>query len=108
MAVRGPHCYVYIVTNANKRALYVGVTDDLRRSMQEHRSKLAGGFTAKYDVDRLVYYEISPDMMTAGERKKAIRKLEREEKNRLIEESNPGWKDLGVELEQDEGAMNVV
>jgi putative endonuclease len=94
-----PGCYVYIVTNADNRALYVGATDDLRRSMYEHRNKVAGGFTAKYDVDRLVYFETSPDMKTAGERKKEIRKLEREEKNRLIGESNPGWEDLGGEWE---------
>jgi putative endonuclease len=81
MTGRVPNCYVYIVTNVNKRALYVGVTDDLRRSVHEHRNRLAGGFTAKYDVDKLVYFESSPDMKTAGERKKEIRKLEREEKN---------------------------
>ena len=93
----GKACCVYIVTNADNRALYVGVTDDLRRSMHEHRNRLAGGFTAKYDVDRLVYFETSPDMKTASRRKKEIRKLEREEKNRLIGERNPGWKDLGDE-----------
>ena len=93
----GKACYVYIVTNVDNRALYVGVTDDLGRSMHEHRNRLTGGFTAKYEVDRLVYFETSPDMKTAGERKKEIRKLEREKKNRLIEERNPGWEDLGGE-----------
>ena len=55
MSGKTPNCYVYIVTNADNRALYVGVTDDLGRSMHEHRNRLTGGFTAKYDVDRLVY-----------------------------------------------------
>jgi len=94
-----PRCYVYIATNTDKRALYVGVTDDLRRSVREHRSGLAGGFSAKYEVDRLVYVESSPDMKTAAGRKKEIRKLDREEKNRMIGDSNPGWVDLGVEWE---------
>ena len=87
------HYYVYIMTN-NSRTLYTGVTDDLVRRVYEHRNKLIEGFTRKYNITRLVYYEITSDVRAAIQREKQIKGWLRKKKIALIEAANPEWKDL--------------
>ncbi|MBM9531801.1 GIY-YIG nuclease family protein [Desulfoprunum benzoelyticum] len=86
--------YVYILTNWNNKVLYVGVTNDLERRLQEHRMKLVPGFTEKYNVNKLVYFEETQDIVAAVEREKEIKKWRREKKDALVAGSNPEWKDL--------------
>ena len=87
--------YVYILANSTNTTLYIGVTNDLVRRMYEHRHKLApGGFTAKYDIHKLVYFEYTNDVRAALEREKQLKKWNRARKNKLVETRNPSWKDL--------------
>ena len=85
--------YIYIITNSS-RTLYTGVTDDLARRVYEHKNKVIGGFTQKYNITRLVYYEITSDVQAAIQRGKQIKGWLREKKIALIEAGNPEWKDL--------------
>ena len=91
--------YVYIMTN-HSRTLYIGVTNDLRRRVQEHKQKQVPGFTQKYNVTRLVYYEETPDVKAALTREKQIKGWLRAKKVALIESVNPEWRDLGDEGEE--------
>ena len=86
--------YVYPLANRRHGTLYLGVTSDLVRRVYEYRTKAVPGFTANYGVDRLVWFEICPDPVTAITREKALKKWRRDWKIRLIEEQNPGWLDL--------------
>jgi len=86
--------YVYILTNRWNRVLYTGVTSGLIKRVYEHKNKLADGFTKKYNVNKLVYYEIFGDIMSAIEREKQIKGWVRKKKIALIEKENPEWKDL--------------
>ena len=88
--------YVYLLTNWNNRVIYVGVTSDLERRVYEHKNKLHEGFTQKYNVNKLVYYESSCDVMAAIEREKQIKKWRREKKNQLVMQTNPNWDDLSL------------
>lgn len=88
------HGFVYIITNLNNRVLYTGVTSDLVKRVYEHRNKLVEGFTRKYNVTKLVYYETFDDIVNAIAREKQIKGWLRSKKITLIENSNPGWKDL--------------
>ncbi|MDX9746842.1 MAG: GIY-YIG nuclease family protein [Syntrophales bacterium] len=90
--------YVYLLTNWNNRVIYVGVTNDLPRRMYEHKNKLIEGFTQKYNINKLVYFEETNDINVAIAREKEIKKWRREKKDRLIEQMNPNWKDLGEML----------
>ncbi|HZD60880.1 MAG TPA: GIY-YIG nuclease family protein [Anaerolineae bacterium] len=85
--------YVYVVTNKSG-TLYVGVTNNLERRIFEHKNKLIEGFTKKYAIDQLLYYEIAGDVVRAIEREKQIKGWTRRKKIELIESCNPGWKDL--------------
>lgn len=85
--------YVYIMTN-NSRTLYTGVTDNLVRRVYEHKSKLVEGFTRKYNITRLLYYEITSDVRAALCREKQIKGWLRKKKIALIAATNPGWRDL--------------
>jgi putative endonuclease len=85
--------YVYILASKT-RTLYVGVTNNIERRLYEHKNKLVEGFTKKYDVNELVYYEIYVDPSRAIEREKEIKKWRREKKIELIERMNPDWEDL--------------
>jgi putative endonuclease len=85
--------YVYIMTNGS-RTLYTGVTDDLIRRVYEHKNKLIEGFTKKYNITRLVHYEITSDVQAAIQREKQIKGWLRKKKIALIEAANPGWQDL--------------
>lgn len=86
--------YVYLLTNWNHRVLYTGVTKDLQRRLYEHKHELVDGFTKRYHVHKLVYFETTTDVRAAIEREKQIKSWSREAKNRLISKSNPDWNDL--------------
>ena len=74
--------------------MYVGVTNDLKRPVYEHKTKAVKGFTEKYNVNKLVYYEQTSDVLTALAREKEIKKWRREKKNLLVAQLNPRWSDL--------------
>ena len=93
--------YVYLLTNWNNQVMYVGVTNDLERRIYEHKNKLVDGFTKKYNVEKLVYFETTSDVLVAIEREKQIKKWRREKKNQLVVEMNPEWKDLSLEWDKD-------
>jgi len=88
--------YVYIMSGRT-RVLYIGVTNDLARRVHEHRNKLFRGFTSKYSLDRLVYFEEGSDVAGAIEREKEPKAWRRAKKLALIESSNPNWKDLSLD-----------
>ncbi len=90
--------YVYMLTNWNNKVLYVGMTNNLKRRMYEHKNKIFDGFTKKYNVHKLVWYEWTEDVVGAISREKEIKKWRREKKNKLIEENNPTYKDLSNDL----------
>ncbi|MHB1133384.1 MAG: GIY-YIG nuclease family protein [Chloroflexota bacterium] len=85
--------YVYIVATAG-RVIYTGVTSNLTRRVYEHKNKATAGFTSKYGVDNLVYYEVFDEARAAIEREKQIKSWRREKKVGLIEAVNPDWLDL--------------
>ena len=95
--MREHNYYVYIVTNWNNKVMYVGMTNDLERRHDEHKTKVNEGFTKKYNVHKLVYYEHTTDVHEAIAREKEIKKWRREKKNKLVETMNPEWKDLSDE-----------
>ena len=90
--------YVYIMTNKNNRVLYTGITNDLKRRVYEHRKKLVDGFTKKYNVSKLMYYEIFGDPENAIVRKKKIKAGSRQKKIDLINGMNTEWNDLYEEI----------
>ena len=89
---------VYILTNRRNGTLYTGVTSDLLKRVWEHKNKIMRGFTAKYGLDRLVWYECHETMESAIMREKAIKSLKRSWKLKAIEAMNPEWRDLYEEL----------
>ncbi len=91
--------YVYLITNWNNKVLYVGVTNNLLRRIYEHKNKLLNGFTEKYNVNKLVYFEQTNDVLAAITREKEIKKWRREKKNRLVSTTNPEWKYLSEDLQ---------
>ena len=90
--------YVYIMASRS-RVIYIGMTNDLRRRVEQHRQKLVEGFTQKYNVTQLVYYEVTNDVHSALTREKELKGWRRSKKIALIETMNPAWKDLSGELE---------
>ncbi|PIW68908.1 MAG: excinuclease ABC subunit C [Ignavibacteriales bacterium CG12_big_fil_rev_8_21_14_0_65_30_8] len=86
--------FIYILSNWNNKVVYVGVTNNLMRRVYEHKNKLINGFTKKYNLNKLVYYEQTLDINSAIQREKEIKKWRREKKNKLIESLNPKWLDL--------------
>ena len=88
--------YVYILTNKS-RTLYTGVTSNLERRIFEHKNKLMPGFTSKYNITKLVYFESTPDINAAIAREKQIKGWLRAKKIALIETVNPEWRDLSGE-----------
>lgn len=93
--------YVYILTNWNDQVMYIGMTNNLERRLYEHKNKLVEGFTKKYNVHKLVYYEHGNDVHAAIAREKEIKKWRREKKNNLVMTMNPTWKDLSLEWNVD-------
>jgi len=86
--------YVYLLTNWNNKVLYVGVTNDLNRRLYEHKNKIIQGFTQKYNLNKLVYFEETNDINAAITREKEIKKWRREKKDNLVNQLNPDWIDL--------------
>ena len=89
--------YVYIMTNQPYGTLYVGVTNNLARRVWEHKNKIHKGFTSKYSLDRLVYYEVFDSEKEAIKREKTLKQWLRDWKIDLINNFNPDWKDLSGE-----------
>ena len=90
--------YVYILASKRNGTLYIGVTNDLIRRVYEHKQDLVKGFTKKYKVHRLVYFEHTPDINSAFNREKQLKKWKRKWKIALIEKENLEWRDLYNEL----------
>ena len=90
--------YVYIMTNNHNNVLYTGVTNDLKGRVFEHKEKLIKGFTKKYNIYKLVFYEVFDDAYNAISREKQIKAGSRQKKIDLINSMNPKWKDLYEEL----------
>jgi len=86
--------YVYILTNWTNKVLYTGVTNDLERRLYEHNNKLVKGFTEKYNVNKLVYFDSTTDVKAAIAKEKQIKGWTRKKKDDLIESINPQWLDL--------------
>ncbi len=86
--------YVYILTNKNNNVLYIGVTNDLERRVYEHKNKLDEGFTAKYNLSKLVYFEETGSIESAILREKQLKRWHRDWKINLIKENNPEFNDL--------------
>ena len=89
--------FVYILTNWNNKVMYIGVTNNLERRLYEHRNKLADGFTKRYNVHKLVFYEYTTDANAAISREKQLKGWTRAKKIALIETMNPEWRDLSEE-----------
>ncbi len=90
--------YIYFVTNWNNKVMYVGDTNNLKRRIYEDKNKLVDGFTKKYKLTKLVYYEHTTSIESAIRREKEIKKWSREKKNKLVEQMNQEWKDLSIDL----------
>ena len=86
--------YIYILTNKKDGTLYIGVTSDLIKRIWEHKNHVVDGFTKKYHLDKLVYYEVLDDITNAIKREKQLKSGNRKRKIDLINSFNPKWKDL--------------
>ena len=86
--------YTYIITNISNTVLYIGVTSNLQRRIYEHKNKLIEGFSKRYNLSKLVYYEVTQEISLAIKREKFLKSKTRKYKIKLIEEFNPEWKDL--------------
>ena len=95
------HYYVYILTNWNHKVMYIGVTGNLIRRLNEHRNGVSEGFTKKYRVHKLVYFEETSDVYAALAREKQLKGMLRSKKNALVETLNPDWHDLSEDWEKD-------
>ncbi len=87
-----------MMSNWNNKVLYTGITNNLERRVYEHKNKLAKGFTAKYNINKLVYFDYTEDVTSAISREKQIKGWSRQKKNELIENTNPDWRDLSEEF----------
>ncbi len=90
--------YIYIMTNQRNTVLYTGITNDLKRRCFEHKEKLVEGFTSRYNITKLVYYEVCQDVVAAISREKQIKGGSRAKKVALVNNMNPGWKELYDEI----------
>src|SRR5262245_35297183 len=90
--------FIYILTNRIRGVLYLGMTSDLPGRMWEHRERVFDGFTKKYGITRLVYYEMHMDPAVAARREKLLKRWRRQWKIKLVEASNPGWRELFEEV----------
>jgi putative endonuclease len=86
--------YVYILTNKNNTVLYIGITNNILNRLKGHKAKSNKGFTGKYNVHKLVYFEATPYVTKAIKREKQLKKWNRQWKINLINDINPDWKDL--------------
>ena len=88
--------FIYILTNKNNKVMYIGVTNNLKRRLYEHKNRLVDGFTKTYNVDKLVYYEHTNDVESAIAREKQLKGWSRIKKDMLVENKNPEWKELVI------------
>lgn len=95
--MRSRQYYLYMMTNKSDTVIYVGVTSDLANRVYKHKNKLVKGFTSKYNIYKLVYYEIYSDIIDAISREKQIKGGSRKKKIELIKDRNPEFKDLSLE-----------
>jgi len=86
--------YVYIMSNWNDKVIYIGATSNLEKRVYQHKNKTMEGFTKKYNVNKLVYFEDTTNVKEALEREKQLKKWSRQKKNDLINSMNPNWNDL--------------
>ncbi|MCK4452863.1 GIY-YIG nuclease family protein [candidate division WOR-3 bacterium] len=93
--------YVYILTNKSNKVLYIGVTNNLIRRIFEHKNKLVEGFTKKYNLKKLIYYESTNHVQDAIKREKQLKNWHRDWKINLIDQFNPEWQDLSEEFVRD-------
>ena len=93
-----PKSFVYILASKKNGTLYIGVTKDLQRRMFEHKNNMVEGFTEKYAVHHLVYYELYDELLLAIQPEKQMKEWKRQWKINLIEKENPQWRDLYNEL----------
>lgn len=93
--------YVYILANRPRGALYAGRTTNLIKRVWEHRTGAVAGHTRRYKINQLVYFEVFEDFEAATLRERQVKRYRREWKFNLIEQGNPGWKDLWYEIVQD-------
>ena len=91
--------FVYMLSNWSDTVLYIGVTSNLPKRLYEHKNGLVEGFTKKYNVHKLVYYEETTYMQSAIAREKQLKKWSRAKKNELVNQMNPTWRDLSVDWE---------
>ena len=91
--------FIYMLSNWDDSVLYIGVTGNLAKRLYEHRNGLVEGFTKKYNVQKLVYYECTNDVYAAISREKQLKKWNRAKKNALVSEMNPNWIDLSASWE---------
>ncbi|MFK7945241.1 MAG: GIY-YIG nuclease family protein [Paracoccaceae bacterium] len=90
--------FVYILVSRSGNALYTGMTNDLRRRLDQHQQGQTGAHTQKYRIRKLVWFEVHADLETANKRKKRIKRWRRQRKIDLIESVNPTWRDLAFEI----------
>ena len=90
--------YIYFMTNASNKVLYVGVTNSLKRRISEHAEGEGAAFTRRYNCDKLVYYEVFPEIEQAIAREKQIKHYKRAWKDELVSAMNPGWRDLARDV----------
>ena len=93
--------YVYILASKKNGTLYIGITYDLERRVFEHKNKIVKGFTSKYNVTNLVYFEVFGQVLDAIKREKQLKKWNRQWKINLIVEENPNWNDLATDRYDD-------
>jgi putative endonuclease len=90
--------FVYIMSNWNNKVIYIGMTNNIERRVYEHKNKILKGFTQKYKLNKIVYYEMFNDVNIAIIREKEIKKWRRDKKDKLIEGLNPNWNDLSKDF----------
>lgn len=98
MSIPERESYLYVLTNDRGNVLYIGSTEDLKKRIYHHKHRLVPGFTKKYNVHRLVYYELHPDKDAARAREKQLKGKSRAKKNALVESINPSWDDLSSQF----------
>jgi putative endonuclease len=94
------NCFIYFMASGRNGTLYLGVTSNLPARVWQHKNRTHEGFTARYGVDRLVWFEGTPDIQVAIAREKQLKNWKREWKITLIEKMNPSWRDLFEEIAQ--------
>lgn len=100
--------YIYILTNKHNTVLYTGVTRNLQRRIAEHKLHLNPGFTAKYNIDKLVYYEVHDRLDVAIQREKQLKNWHRSWKDKLINDFNPTWRDLSEDIGVDADCVQTL